>query len=199
MKIHISRFHGGFFWFGMIMMMMPGIALLLSSSCLHPAQCCRAHLGLFMLAMSHLQQCLLHCPPNAQNLCCKKAAVQCCIETLDTDHHMILQTALLPLCRQLWWTDFVLRCKHIPWQCDTHCMHNDQNVSSMANACTCCVVLQGGGQPQTHTVPLEKVIDDIVNMGFSRHEVRGVVTKLMESGQSIDLNIVLDRLMNGMR
>lgn len=60
-------------------------------------------------------------------------------------------------------------------------------------------VLQGGGQPQTHTVPLEKVIDDIVNMGFSRHEVRGVVTKLMESGQSIDLNIVLDRLMNGMR
>lgn len=60
-----------------------------------------------------------------------------------------------------------------------------------------CVCLQGG--PQTHTVPLEKVIDDIVNMGFSRHEVRGVVTKLMESGQSIDLNIVLDRLMNGMR
>ncbi len=60
-------------------------------------------------------------------------------------------------------------------------------------------VLQGGGQPQTYTVPLEKVIDDIVNMGFSRHEVRGVVTKLMESGQSIDLNIVLDRLMNGMR
>lgn len=59
------------------------------------------------------------------------------------------------------------------------------------------VCMQSG--PQTHTVPLEKVIDDIVNMGFSRHEVRGVVTKLMESGQSIDLNIVLDRLMNGMR
>lgn len=61
------------------------------------------------------------------------------------------------------------------------------------------VCLQGGPQAQTHTVPLEKVIDDIVNMGFSRHEVRGVVTKLMDSGQSIDLNIVLDRLMNGMR
>lgn len=59
--------------------------------------------------------------------------------------------------------------------------------------------LQAPAQAQTHTVPLEKVIDDIVNMGFSRHEVRGVVTKLMESGQSIDLNIVLDRLMNGMR
>jgi hypothetical protein len=75
-------------------------------------------------------------------------------------------------------------------------MHNDLRV---ANACTCCALLQGGAQAQTHTVPLEKVIDDIVNMGFSRHEVRGVVTKLMESGQSIDLNIVLDRLMNGMR
>lgn len=59
--------------------------------------------------------------------------------------------------------------------------------------------LQGSGQTQTQSVPLDKVIDDIVNMGFSRHEVRGVVTKLMESGQSIDLNIVLDRLMNGMR
>lgn len=63
----------------------------------------------------------------------------------------------------------------------------------------CCMCVQGGPQAQTHTVPLEKVIDDIVNMGFSRHEVRGIVTKLMESGQSIDLNIVLDRLMNGMR
>lgn len=59
--------------------------------------------------------------------------------------------------------------------------------------------MQGSSQPRTQSVPLDKVIDDIVNMGFSRHEVRGVVTKLMESGQSIDLNIVLDRLMNGMR
>ena len=50
--------------------------------------------------------------------------------------------------------------------------------------------MQGGAQAQTHTVPLEKVIDDIVTMGFSRHEVRGVVTKLMESGQSIALNIM---------
>ena len=63
----------------------------------------------------------------------------------------------------------------------------------------CCVCLQGSNQTQTQSVPLDKVIDDIVNMGFSRHEVRDVVTKLMESGQSIDLNIVLDRLMNGMR
>jgi hypothetical protein len=44
-----------------------------------------------------------------------------------------------------------------------------------------------------------QVIDDVASMGFSRHEVRGVVTELMDSGQSIDLNIVLDRLMNGRR
>lgn len=69
----------------------------------------------------------------------------------------------------------------------------------MVYICIHCAYLQGGPQAQTHSVPLEKVIDDIVNMGFSRHEVRGIVTKLMESGQSIDLNIVLDRLMNGMR
>ncbi len=43
------------------------------------------------------------------------------------------------------------------------------------------------------------MIDDVASMGFSRHEVRGVVTELMDSGQSIDLNIVLDRLMNGRR
>lgn len=44
-----------------------------------------------------------------------------------------------------------------------------------------------------------QVIDDVANMGFSRHEVRAVVTELMDSGQSIDLNVVLDRLMNGRR
>ena len=48
-------------------------------------------------------------------------------------------------------------------------------------------------------MPLEKVIDDICTMGFSRHEVRSVVTKLMESGQNIDMNVELDCLMNAMR
>lgn len=47
-----------------------------------------------------------------------------------------------------------------------------------------------GGQ----AVPIEKVIDDVAVMGFSREEVRRVLKQLMESGQSVDLNVVLDRL-----
>ena len=44
-----------------------------------------------------------------------------------------------------------------------------------------------------------QVIDDVANMGFSRHEVKEVVLDLMNKGQSVDLNIVLDRLMHGRR
>lgn len=44
------------------------------------------------------------------------------------------------------------------------------------------------------SVPIEKVIDDVAVMGFSREDVRRVLRELMESGQSVDLNIVLDRL-----
>lgn len=44
-----------------------------------------------------------------------------------------------------------------------------------------------------------QVIDDVANMGFSRHEVKAVVLDLMDKGQSVDLNIVLDRLMHGRR
>lgn len=52
---------------------------------------------------------------------------------------------------------------------------------------------------QTRNVPLEQVIDDVANMGFSRHEVKEVVLDLMNKGQSVDLNIVLDRLMHARR
>jgi hypothetical protein len=34
-------------------------------------------------------------------------------------------------------------------------------------------------------------------MGFSKDQVRAVVRRLTENGQSVDLNIVLDKLMNG--
>ena len=44
-----------------------------------------------------------------------------------------------------------------------------------------------------------QVIDDVCNMGFSRHEVRGAVTELTDKGQAVDLNVLLDRLMNGPR
>lgn len=43
-------------------------------------------------------------------------------------------------------------------------------------------------------VPLEKVIDDVAIMGFSREEVRNVLLELSSEGKAVDLNIVLDRL-----
>lgn len=33
-------------------------------------------------------------------------------------------------------------------------------------------------------------------MGFSREQIRATVRKLTENGQSVDLNVVLDKLMN---
>lgn len=45
-------------------------------------------------------------------------------------------------------------------------------------------------------LPLEHVIDDVAGMGFSRHEVRDVVVSMMQSGQAVDLNLVVDRLMS---
>jgi len=46
-------------------------------------------------------------------------------------------------------------------------------------------------------VPIEKVVEDVSAMGFTRQAVRDVVRRLTENGQSVDLNIVLDQLMNG--
>ncbi|WPT12424.1 hypothetical protein PSENEW3_00003563 [Picochlorum sp. SENEW3] len=46
----------------------------------------------------------------------------------------------------------------------------------------------------TGSVPIEKVIDDIAIMGFSREEVRNVLRELTAQGKSVDMNIVLDRL-----
>ncbi|KAL1538533.1 L-tryptophan--pyruvate aminotransferase [Salvia divinorum] len=44
--------------------------------------------------------------------------------------------------------------------------------------------------------PIDDVVDRVTNMGFSREQVRATVRKLTESGQAVDLNIVLDKLMN---
>ncbi|KAI3931228.1 hypothetical protein MKX01_040145 [Papaver californicum] len=46
-------------------------------------------------------------------------------------------------------------------------------------------------------VPIDDVVDKVVLMGFSRDQVRTTVRKLTENGQSVDLNVVLDKLMNG--
>jgi hypothetical protein len=44
------------------------------------------------------------------------------------------------------------------------------------------------------SVPIERVIDDVAVMGFSREEVRGVLRELAARGENVDLNVVLDRL-----
>ncbi|KAL4653384.1 hypothetical protein ACB092_01G298900 [Castanea dentata] len=55
----------------------------------------------------------------------------------------------------------------------------------------------GSGSPGTgNRVPLDDVIDKVTNMGFPRDHVRATVRKLTENGQSVDLNVVLDKLMN---
>lgn len=57
----------------------------------------------------------------------------------------------------------------------------------------------GGGPPSSgsgNRVPIDDVIDKVTNMGFPRDHVRATVRKLTENGQSVDLNVVLDKLMN---
>ncbi|KAE8124278.1 hypothetical protein FH972_019179 [Carpinus fangiana] len=49
----------------------------------------------------------------------------------------------------------------------------------------------GDGIPRT-----DDVVDKVVAMGFRRDLVRATVRKLTETGQPVDLNVVLDRLMN---
>lgn len=58
----------------------------------------------------------------------------------------------------------------------------------------------GGGSGSSGTgnrVPIDDVVDKVTNMGFSRDQVRATVRRLTENGQSVDLNVVLDKLMNG--
>lgn len=45
-------------------------------------------------------------------------------------------------------------------------------------------------------VPIDDVVDKVATMGFSREQVRATVRKFTENGQSVDLNVVLDKLMN---
>ncbi|PSR87560.1 Filament-like plant protein [Actinidia chinensis var. chinensis] len=54
-----------------------------------------------------------------------------------------------------------------------------------------------GVSPGTgNRVPIDDVVDKVTNMGFPRDQVRATVRKLTENGQSVDLNVVLDKLMN---
>ena len=46
-------------------------------------------------------------------------------------------------------------------------------------------------------VPLDDVVEKVATMGFSTEQVRATVRRLTENGQNVDLNVVLDKLMNG--
>ncbi|KAG8637811.1 hypothetical protein MANES_15G166300v8 [Manihot esculenta] len=55
----------------------------------------------------------------------------------------------------------------------------------------------GSGSSGTgNRVPIDDVVDKVTSMGFPREHVRATVRKLTENGQSVDLNVVLDKLMN---
>jgi hypothetical protein len=49
----------------------------------------------------------------------------------------------------------------------------------------------------TNRVTIDEVINKVASMGFSNDQVHTAIRKLTENGQSVDLNIVLDKLMNG--
>ncbi|KAJ7550487.1 hypothetical protein O6H91_07G103300 [Diphasiastrum complanatum] len=66
-----------------------------------------------------------------------------------------------------------------------------QPVHTMANPSS------SNGMPSGNRSSVDDVIEHVAGMGFSREQARAVVRRLKENGQSVDLNIVLDRLMNG--
>lgn len=53
------------------------------------------------------------------------------------------------------------------------------------------------GSSGGNRVPLDDVVEKVATMGFSREQVRATVRRLTENGQNVDLNVVLDKLMNG--
>lgn len=63
---------------------------------------------------------------------------------------------------------------------------------------TAASVGSGSDSPRSgNRVPVDDVVDKVVSMGFPRDQVRATVRNLTDSGQSVDLNAVLDKLMNG--
>lgn len=81
---------------------------------------------------------------------------------------------------------------------------NGQNTSAIPSANPRLPVVQpaqmesfSGGNLQPNRSPLDEVVAKVVAMGFPRDQVHVVIRRLMEKGQSIDMNAVLDTLMNG--
>ncbi|CAN4079208.1 unnamed protein product [Withania somnifera] len=62
---------------------------------------------------------------------------------------------------------------------------------------TASAVSIGSSSPGSgNRVPIDDVVDKVTNMGFPRDHVRATVRRLTDSGQAVDLNTVLDKLMN---
>jgi hypothetical protein len=57
-------------------------------------------------------------------------------------------------------------------------------------------VSSGPSDSSGSKVAIDDVVEKVATMGFSRDQVRATVRKLTESGQNVDLNVVLDKLMN---
>ncbi|KXZ47712.1 hypothetical protein GPECTOR_33g594 [Gonium pectorale] len=55
----------------------------------------------------------------------------------------------------------------------------------------------GSGGTASRTVPLDKIIADIAQMGFSRGDVMNAVNSLQASGKALDLNTIIDKLTRG--
>lgn len=56
--------------------------------------------------------------------------------------------------------------------------------------------VEDGSSSESSTIPVDDIIDKVASMGFRRDLVRASVRKLTENGSSVDLNLVLDRMMN---
>jgi hypothetical protein len=50
----------------------------------------------------------------------------------------------------------------------------------------------GGHLPSGHAY--DELVEQVAGMGFSGDQIRGVIQRLTENGQPVDMNTVLDRL-----
>lgn len=54
-------------------------------------------------------------------------------------------------------------------------------------------------KPATKELTVDAVVNEIATMGFPPYQVREVINKMLEAGQNVDVNVVIDRLTNGPR
>eukprot|EP00798_Chlamydomonas_sp_ICE-L_P024544 gene24544-10152_t len=75
--------------------------------------------------------------------------------------------------------------------------HYRQNSNSSSSARSQGPPPSEGSKTTSRSVPLEQVITDISHMGFDRGQINAVITSLQRNGQSVDLNVILDKLTRG--